>query len=230
MGFFLPAMGMMAAGAAGGLSSKLGMSKEKKMEPLMTPEQKAQASASQALIPGYLKAISGQMPEYLRQYLMQTRGALEQQFRGGLSDYLRQIGGAGMDFGPQQAAQMGQMYQGMVPALTNAYMNAKMQGYGQAQQGLQQWSTQSYPWAKPPDKQPSAGMSALSGALGGFSSFLGNKVMPGTQAAGGGVKYPTTAQANMQAPVAQAPASAARMPNPADLYQYSRMGAGGFGG
>lgn len=227
MGWFLPAMGMMAAGAGGGLASKLGMSKEKKPEALMTPEQKSQASAAQALIPGYLKLMAGQMPEYLRQYLMQTQGALQHQYRTGVSDYLRQIGSMGMDFGPQQSAQLGSMYQSMIPSLTNAYMNAKMQGYGTAQQGLQQWSTQSYPWAKPPDKQPSAGMSALSGGLSGFSSFLGNKVTPGAGAVGGGVKYPTTAQANIIQPVPQAPAAAARMPNPQDLYQYSRMGAAG---
>lgn len=227
MGFFLPMLGMAAAGAAGGMASKFGMSKEKKMEPLMTPEQKAQASASQALIPGYLKLMAGQMPEYLRQYLMQTQGALQQQFRTGVSDYLRQIGAMGMDFGPQQAAQLGQMYQGMIPALTNALMQAKMQAQGKAQEGLQQWSTQSYPWAQPPNKQPSAGMSALSGGLSGFSSFLGNKVIPGAGTAGaaGGVKYPTTAQANMANPTPQAPKMASI--NPQDLYQYSRLGAAG---
>lgn len=177
------------AGAMSGLSSKLGMSKEKKAEPVMSPEQKSQASASQALIPFYLQMLSGGMPDFLKRYLMQTRGTLEQSNRGQMSDYLRQIGSMGMDFGPQQAAQLGGMYGGMTPALTGALTQARLGMTQGAVKGLQDWSNQSYPVAQPPAKQPSFGAAAGAGALGSIGSMMG-----GMKTGGGGsnqkVNYP----------------------------------------
>lgn len=188
------------SGALGGLSGKLGMSKEREEKLKYTPEQQSQVSASQSLIPFYLQMISGQMPDFLKRYLAQTQGQLAQQQRGGISEYLRNIGRMGMDFGPQQAAQLGNIYQGMTPALTQALTQARMGMTEGAVKGLQQWSMIPPTKVGQPPKQPSYGQMAGAGATQGIADKLGALKIPGKNGGSTGVqaqspyKTPTTAE------------------------------------
>ena len=173
MGWFAPILAAGASGAMSGLSSKLGMSKEKKIKPEMSPEDKAMKQASMAMIPTYLQTLSGGMPDYLRRYLMQTQSTLAQQGRQGISEYLRQIGGAGMDFGPQQADALRRLYENQQTALMSGLTQSRNQILGNTMQGLQQWSMKQPEWIKQPDKQPSFGAAAGAGAIGSLGGLLG---------------------------------------------------------
>lgn len=155
------------AGAAGGM-----MQKKKKQKLEYAQEQKPFMRAAQAQIPLYLQVMSGGMPDFLKRYLMQTQGALQQQTGASIQDYLRQVGQRGMDFGPSAAAGMSNIYGAQIPALAQGLTQTRSDLMQKGMGAMQQWSAMT-PQMMQKTKQPSIGMMAGAGALQGISRGMG---------------------------------------------------------
>jgi len=197
MGFGLITAGLTAAasGAASGAAGGM-LGKKKPPKPEYMEEQKPFMRASQATIPLYLQTMTGGMPDYLRRYLMQTQGVLQQQMGQGAQDYLRQVGMRGMDFGPAAQAGLSNIYSAAIPALAQGLTQTRSGIMGQAMKGMQQWSMMK-PHGMTDPKQPSVGKHAAAGALQGFGRGLGSPAQ---------AKQPLAGRApNVQAPPQQAP-------------------------
>lgn len=182
----LIAMGVAAAGAgaAGGM-----MQKKKKEKLEYAQEQKPFMRAAQAQIPLYLQVMSGGMPSFLKRYLQQTQGALQQQTGMNIQDYLRQTGKRGMDFGPSVAAGMSNIYGAATPALAQGLTQARSSIMERGMGAMQQWSAMT-PQKMMRTKQPSIGMMAGAGALQGLSRGMGQMMQPGQAAPTGTTPSP----------------------------------------
>jgi len=222
------ALGLLAAGAGAALSGAGGqLGRDKSKETLeYAPEQKPFMRAAQAQIPLYLQTMTGGMPDFLRRYLMQTQGALQQQMGQGAQDYLRQMGMRGMDFGPSAQAGLSNIYSSAIPALAQGLTQTRGDIMGKAMGAMQQWSAMT-PQKMLRTKQPSVGRAAAAGALQGFGRGMGAPARPKQQLAG---RAPNVQAAPQQAPLAQnTTLGGGQRFNPAMLKQLLG-GAGGMGG
>jgi len=165
----LIAVGVAAAGAgaAGGM-----MQKKKKEKLEYAREQKPFMRAAQAQIPLYLQVMSGGMPDFLKRYLMQTQGALQQQTGTNIQDYLRQTGMRGMDFGPSTAAGMSNIYGAQIPALAQGLTQARMGIMQKGMGAMQQWSAMT-PQKMLRVEQPSMKRAFMGAALQGVGRAMG---------------------------------------------------------
>jgi len=164
----------LASGAMGGLSSYFGgkdQGSEFKYD--YHPMDKQFKRASQALIPIYLKLLTGGVPNFLKRYLNQTQATALNQANIAAKNYLSQVGRGGMQFGPQVAAGLSKIYEGVTPAVVNAMSQVRASGLQPAMQGLQQWSTFSPLQTGTQQTQPGAGYQAGAGALQGLQYGLG---------------------------------------------------------
>jgi len=194
MGFGLITAGVAAAasGAAGGMMSK----GKKPPTPEYMQEQKPFMRAAQAQIPLYLQTMTGGMPDYLKRYLMQTQGALQQQTGFNIQDYLRQIGQRGGDFGPAAQTGMSNIYGAATPALAQGLTQSRSGIMQQAMKQMGTWSMMQ-PGGMSAPKSPSPGRMAAAGALQGVGRAMGQPAQPKPQLAG---RAP-----NVQAPPSQPP-------------------------
>ena len=163
--------------AAGGASGLMGigtqMGRDRPKETLeYAREQKPFMRAAQAQIPLYLQVMSGGMPDFLKRYLMQTQGALQQQTGMNVQDYLRQVGQRGMDFGPATAAGMSNIYGAQIPALAQGLTQARGDIMGRAMGAMQQWSAMT-PQKMMRTQQPSMKRAFMGAALQGVSRAMG---------------------------------------------------------
>jgi hypothetical protein len=172
MGFGLVTAGIVAGAASGAASGILG-GKKKISTPKYTKHEKALTGASQILIPEYFSSLMGRDTPYIRRLLAMMRSQGYQQAGGNVQRFLSQVGArTGSDFGPAATKGISNIYAGIAPQIMNAISQAKLQQYGMAQKGLQQWSLIK-PGTKSQPKQASAGRQAAAGALGGLGQGLG---------------------------------------------------------
>ena len=172
-------MGLLAAGAGSALSGAGGqMGRDKAKETLeYAPEQKPFMRAAQAQIPLYLQTMTGGMPDYLKRYLMQMQGVLQQQMGQGAQDYLRQIGMGGGDFGPAAQSGLSNIYASAIPAMAQGLTQTRSGIMDKAMGAMQQWSMMT-PQKMLRTEQPSVGKAAAAGALQGFGRGLGAPAAP----------------------------------------------------
>ncbi|MBA7630860.1 hypothetical protein ES703_38385 [subsurface metagenome] len=209
-------LGLVAGGIGAGLTGAgAQMGRDKPEETLeYAREQKPFMRAAQAQIPLYLQVMSGGMPDFLKRYLMQTQGALQQQTGMNIQDYLRQVGGRGMDFGPSVAAGMSNIYGAQIPALAQGLTQTRGSILERGMGAMQQWSAMT-PQKMRRVEQPSVGRAALSGVLSGVGRGMGQlstqemkgrKPLPlAGQAGGGGEMPPPKARAGTVPTGAQTP-------------------------
>jgi hypothetical protein len=171
--------GSLAAGAASGAASGLMGGKEEETKKEYHPLQETFVKASQSQIPLYLQMITGGMPTYMKRYLQQTRGLAQQQARGSIQEYLRNLGRGGMDFGPAAAAGLSNIFGGINQNVLSQYAQQRNQLTQQGLGAMREWA-QIQPGATTTTKEkvPGVGRQAAAGALGSLGGALGQKVNP----------------------------------------------------